>query len=165
MFIEYKLLSLQFLPYLWKEVLLEKSRSQNTRAYRLHFVNVESSAFSPLLRPGVLYQTEWMDERMADWQKTEYSNPRCTCAPRVNDCNTIIGSIYSPTIFCSITVSIYYEAILNCFLHACRSLLNNFALPKTKMSHEGVEYNKVHHYLKIHPLSHRDVVLWILVTS
>ena len=49
-----KLLSLQILPYLWKEALLEKSTSQKTRAYHLHFVDIESSAFSLRKRPGVL---------------------------------------------------------------------------------------------------------------
>ena len=49
-----KLLSLEILPYLWKEALLEKSLSQNTRVYRLHFMDFEISAFSPLLRPGLL---------------------------------------------------------------------------------------------------------------
>ena len=39
--------------YLLKETILAKSTNQNTRAYRLHFVDVEISAFCPLLKPGV----------------------------------------------------------------------------------------------------------------
>ena len=44
--------------------------SQNTRGYRLDFVDVEISAFSPLLRPGVLYRTDGQTDRQTNKQST-----------------------------------------------------------------------------------------------
>ena len=55
-------LGLQILPYLLNQALLAKSTNQNTGEYRLHFVDVEISAFLSLLTPGVLFQTHTVSQ-------------------------------------------------------------------------------------------------------
>ena len=104
-----ELLSLQILLYLLNEAFFSKSTSQNTRAYRLHFVDVEISAFSLLLRPGVL-QTHSVSEWHSDKQ-TDYCNPRCTCMPRVN--NILYMYIYSHQRYLQPKSNTHYSSALH----------------------------------------------------
>ena len=50
--------------------IVSKSPNQNTGEYRLHFFDVEISAFISLLTPGVLYQTHTRTHTLTNKQST-----------------------------------------------------------------------------------------------